>query len=95
MSALNLPKPVNTYAGEDELRNPNGVAGVANGQAVQENEDAAKGIVKPQEEKKMEKKDEGPKATEPKPWEFKVDLPGVTAMDLCVYFMFYAMIGRS
>lgn len=45
-------------------------------------EDAAKGIVKPQEEKKEEKKDERPKATEPKPWEFKVHLPGVTAMDL-------------
>lgn len=45
-------------------------------------EDAAKGIVKPQEEKGEEKKDERPKATEPKPWEFKVDLPGVTAMDL-------------
>ncbi|AAW40714.1 hypothetical protein CNBA0990 [Cryptococcus deneoformans B-3501A] len=183
MSALNLPKPVNTYAGEDELRNPNGVAGVANGQAVQENEDAeeewvppkasdklkigiiyppkeirnivdktaihisksptpllleekirehqktdpkfaflndadpyhqyyrymivksqedaedaAKGIVKPQEEKKMEKKDEGPKATEPKPWEFKVDLPGVTAMDLDILrltALFHARRGRS
>ena len=35
MSALNLPKPVNTYAGEDELRNngtgPNGAGGGVNG----------------------------------------------------------------
>lgn len=26
MPALNLPKPVNSYAGEDELRNQNGSA---------------------------------------------------------------------
>lgn len=32
MSALNLPKPVNSYAGEDELRNVNaGANGTANG----------------------------------------------------------------
>ena len=32
MSALNLPKPVNNYAGEDELRNVNaGPNGTANG----------------------------------------------------------------
>ena len=39
MSALNLPKPVNTYAGEDELRNVNaGPNGTTNGNA-----DAAEG----------------------------------------------------
>lgn len=37
MSALNLPKPVNTYAGEDELRK---AASPANGAANGENGDA-------------------------------------------------------
>jgi splicing factor 3A subunit 1 len=40
MSALNLPKPINTYAGEEELRRPNGVAvngnGNGNGEEVEE-----------------------------------------------------------
>lgn len=53
MSALNLPKPVNTYAGEDELRNPNGVAGVANGQAVQENGDVEEEWVPPKASDKL------------------------------------------
>jgi splicing factor 3A subunit 1 len=44
-------------------------------------EDAAKGITAPAETKK-EAKDEGPKALEPRPLEFVVDMPGVTAMDL-------------
>jgi splicing factor 3A subunit 1 len=44
-------------------------------------EDAAKGIAAPPKvEKKVE--DNGLKAYEPKNWEFKVDMPGVTAMDL-------------
>lgn len=45
MSALNLPKPVNTYAGEDELRkttngtSENGAAdGTENGQATADDE---------------------------------------------------------
>jgi len=45
MSALNLPKPVNTYAGEDELRKAttgagaNGAAnGTENGEAAVEDE---------------------------------------------------------
>ena len=49
-------------------------------------EDAAKGIKQatpaPATGKTEEKKESESKAYEPKPWEFKVDMPGVTAMDL-------------
>ncbi|KAK8864174.1 hypothetical protein IAR55_001420 [Kwoniella newhampshirensis] len=192
MSVLNLPKPVNTYAGEDELRqklngatsNGEGTPDVGEGQEggeddadmeeykaprasdklkvgiiyppkeirnivdktaihisksptpqlleekirehqktdpkfaflndadpyhqyyrymivkVQEDaEDAAKGINgTPVPEKKQEKQENEVNAYEPKPWEFKVDLPGVTAMDLDILrltALFHARRGRS
>ncbi|WWD17527.1 hypothetical protein CI109_101968 [Kwoniella shandongensis] len=191
MSALNLPRPVNTYAGEDELRQkPNGVTSNDNGTPdvgeqdggeddanmeeyraprasdklkegiiyppkeirnivdktalhisksptpllleekirehqktdpkfaflndadpyhqyyrymivkVQEDaEDAAKGVnATPAPEKKEDNKADEVNAYEPKPWEFKVDLPGVTAMDLDILrltALFHARRGRS
>ncbi|ODO08883.1 splicing factor 3A subunit 1 [Cryptococcus wingfieldii CBS 7118] len=181
MSALNLPKPVNSYAGQDELRNvaPANGNGTPNGDDAQEDEgeyrpprpsdqlkigiiyppkeirtivdktathisksptpllleekirdfqkhdpkfaflndadpfhqyyrymvqkakedveDAVQGIVKPQEEKKEVKVEES-KAKEPKAWEFKVDMPGVTAQDLDILrltALFHARRGRS
>lgn len=47
-------------------------------------EDAAKGIsaTPVPEQKKVEERKEDLNMYEPKAWEFKVDLPGVTAMDL-------------
>ncbi|WWC61631.1 uncharacterized protein I303_104215 [Kwoniella dejecticola CBS 10117] len=187
MSALNLPKPVNTYAGEDELRQqPNGAASNGNGTPVVEEDDGDMeedrparasdklkvGIIYPPreirnivdktanhisksptplllEEKIREhqkadpkfaflndadpyhqyyrymlakvkedaddaaaglststpvpedqkvKKEEVINAYEPKPWEFLVDLPGVTAMDLDILrltALFHARRGRS
>ncbi|WVO16420.1 hypothetical protein L204_104096 [Cryptococcus depauperatus] len=179
MSTLNLPRPVNTYAGADELRNTsangNGMAGFEDVDEVEwkppkasdklkegiiypskeirtivdktalhisksptpllleekirehqktdpkfaflndadpyhqyyrymivkskeDADDAANGIVKPQEVKQEVKKDEGPRAPEPKAWEYKVDLPGVTAMDLDILrltALFHARRGRS
>ncbi|WWD02712.1 hypothetical protein V865_000753 [Kwoniella europaea PYCC6329] len=189
MSALNLPKPVNTYAGEDELRQiPNGSATNGNGTpAAEEDEgqggmeedrplrasdklkvgiiyppreirnivdktanhisksptpllleekirehqksdpkfaflndadpyhqyyrymlvkvkedadDVAAGISTstPLPEEKKDKKEDVINAYEPKPWEFLVDLPGVTAMDLDILrltALFHARRGRS
>ncbi|WVQ82269.1 hypothetical protein IAT38_004397 [Cryptococcus sp. DSM 104549] len=60
-------------------------------------EDLAEGKVAAPVEKKEEKKDEV-KATEPKAWEFKVDMPGVTAHDLDILrltALFHARRGRS
>lgn len=48
-------------------------------------EDAAKGILPtPAPAKKADEQEEVINAYEPKAWEFKVDLPGVTAQDLYV-----------
>ncbi|WVR07251.1 hypothetical protein IAU60_004292 [Kwoniella sp. DSM 27419] len=189
MSALNLPKPVNTYAGEDELRQkPNGTgtnghaAGAENGgdqemdaeeyraprasdklkegiiyppkeirniidktanhisksptpllleekirehqkadpkfaflndadpyhqyyrymlvKVKEDADDAAEGktAVPAAEDKKAQVQEEPVNAYEPKPLEFKVDLPGVTAMDLDILrltALFHARRGRS
>ncbi|WRT66122.1 uncharacterized protein IL334_003075 [Kwoniella shivajii] len=186
MSALNLPKPVNTYAGEDELRQKtNGVETNGNGTPAAEDEelamdddkplrasdklkvgiiyppreirtivdktanhisksptpllleekirehqktdakfaflndadpyhqyyrymlvkvkedadDAAAGISStPAPEEKKEQKETISNAYEPKSWEFLVDLPGVTAMDLDILrltALFHARRGRS
>ncbi|ORX36927.1 Pre-mRNA splicing factor PRP21 like protein-domain-containing protein [Kockovaella imperatae] len=185
MATLNLPKPVNSYAGEDELRNvPNGGSSTAKGNGVNGHaeDDADMGEYRPPkpsdklkagmiyppreiraiidktanhisksptplllEEKIREsqktdpkfaflndedpyhqyyrymievireggieaikpsaapaapqlKKEEQVTAYEPKPFEFKVDLPGVTAMDLDILrltALFHARRGRS
>lgn len=62
-------------------------------------EDAAKGLsVTPAPEQKEEKPEEAINAYEPRAFEFKVDLPGVTAMDLDILrltALFHARRGRS
>ncbi|WWC89581.1 uncharacterized protein L201_004506 [Kwoniella dendrophila CBS 6074] len=190
MSALNLPKPVNSYAGEDELRQvSNGITSNGNGTPAAEEQqeednmeedrpvrasdklkvgiiyppreirnivdktanhisksptpllleekirehqkndpkfaflndadpyhqyyrymlvkvkedadDAAAGLTTSApitEDSKKDKKEDIINAYEPKPWEFLVDLPGVTAMDLDILrltALFHARRGRS
>jgi splicing factor 3A subunit 1 len=62
-------------------------------------EDAAKGVsATPAPEQKEEKPEEVINAYEPRAFEFKVDLPGVTAMDLDILrltALFHARRGRS